>query len=275
MASDAWDLAHRAAARAGVELRPLTAVADADRILEVMIATWGEHQLVPREMIRALADSGNVPYGAFADDRMLGYVLGWAGVDRRDGLHVHSHMLAALPERRHRGIGYALKLAQRAHALEQGIAVARWTFDPLVARNAYFNLHKLGAVADRFERDFYGQMTDALNRGERTDRLVVRWDLEREPGPRPVPREAEIRLVRDEDGAPSPRGAELGAAPAALIEIPPDHTGLRTRAPAIASAWRDASAEAIEACLASGLVASGFDRERSAYVFAHPREVGA
>ena len=62
----------------------------------------------------------------------------------------------------------------------------RWTFDPLVARNAYFNLHKLGAVADRFERNFYGEMTDTLNRGERTDRVVVRWDLDRDPGPRNV-----------------------------------------------------------------------------------------
>ena len=67
---------------------------------------------------------------------MIGYVLGWAGVDPDDGLHLHSHMLAALPDRRHRGVGYALKLAQRAQALDQGIDLVRWTFDPLVARNA-------------------------------------------------------------------------------------------------------------------------------------------
>jgi len=273
MPSDAWEQAHRAASQAGVQLRPLASLDDADRILEVMIATWGEHQLVPREMIRALAESGNVPYGASVGDRLLGYVLGWAGVDERDGLHVHSHMLAALPERRHRGIGYALKLAQRAMALEQGIRVARWTFDPLVARNAYFNLHKLGAVADRFERDFYGRMEDELNRGERTDRLVVRWDLGREPGPRGIPEGATVLLARSDDGSPQPRVAALGSVPAARLEVPPDHAELRTRAPAIASAWRDASAEAIEACLAAGLVACGFDREGSAYVFA--REVGA
>ena len=150
-----------------------------------MIATWGNHQLLPREMIVALGRERERarPAPFDGDDLLIGYVLGWAGVDE-DGLHVHSHMLAALPDRRHRGVGFALKLAQRAQALDQGIHVVRWTFDPMVARNAWVNLGKLGAVADRFRRDFYGAMTDTLNEGERSDRLVVRWDLDREPGPR-------------------------------------------------------------------------------------------
>ena len=130
-------------------LRPLERLEDADAINGVIAQTWGEQQL-DREVIVALAASGNVPWGAYAGDEVVGFVLGWVGFDPVDGLHVHSHMLAALPERRHRGVGYALKLAQRAQALDQGIPVARWTFDPLVARNAWFNLVKLGATADRF-----------------------------------------------------------------------------------------------------------------------------
>lgn len=263
--TEPWDLARRAASAAGVELRALTTNEDADRILGVMIATWGEHQLVPREMIRALADSGNAPFGAFVGARMVGYVLGWAGVDDRDGLHVHSHMLAALPDRRHRGVGFALKLAQRAQALDQGARVARWTFDPLVARNAYLNLHKLGAIADRFERDFYGEMTDTVNRGERTDRLVVRWDLEREPGPRAIPADAAIVLAREGDRPGAVRPAEGGAL---LVEVPRDLAELRARDPTMGAAWREASALAIEACLAAGMVAAAFDRGRSAYQFA-------
>ena len=175
---EGWSQANEAARAAGVELRPLTSLADADRILGVMIATWGEHQLLPREMIRALGDSGNTPWGAFAGDEMIGYVLGWSGVDADEGLHTHSHMLATLPDRRHRGVGYALKLAQRAQCLDQGIPRVRWTYDPLLSRNAHFNLTKLGAVADRFLPNFYGEMTDTLNRGERSDRLMVRWDVE-------------------------------------------------------------------------------------------------
>jgi predicted GNAT superfamily acetyltransferase len=240
--NDAWELARDAASRAGVELGPLTALEDAERILDVMIATWGEHQLIPREILRAMPESGNVPYGAFEGDRLVGYVLGWAGVDPRDGLHIHSHMLAVRPDLRHAGVGYALKLAQRAAALDQGISLVRWTFDPMIARNAYFNLCKLGAVCDRFERNFYGEMADALNRGERSDRFVVRWDLERTPGPRTAP-----------DGAP--------------VEIPRDHPALRLADPDRARRSRDLVADALEDRLARGLIAVAFDRDRSAYLF--------
>jgi predicted GNAT superfamily acetyltransferase len=244
----AWALANDAAAKAAVVLRPLTRLEDADAILDVMIDTWGEHQLIPREMLRALPESGNAPIGAFGGGAMAGYVLGWAGVDR-DGLHVHSHMLAVRPGLRHGGVGFALKLAQRAQALEQGITVVRWTFDPMVARNAYFNIVKLGAVCDRFERDFYGEMADLLNAGERTDRFIVRWDLEREPGPRSL-------------------------WPISSVEVPADHETLRRTAPREAAAWRDRVADAIETELAAGRVAAVFDRGASSYGFVDVSRVG-
>ncbi|MEP6477237.1 MAG: GNAT family N-acetyltransferase [Actinomycetota bacterium] len=239
-----WAHAHAAATAADVSLRPLTSIEDADRVLEVMVATWGNHQLLPREMIVALGESGNVPYGAVdTGGRLVGYVLGWAGMDQ-DGLHVHSHMLAALPDRRHRGVGFALKLAQRAQALEQGIRVMRWTFDPMVARNAWLNLGKLGAVADRFRRDFYGRMSDTVNEGERSDRLVVRWDLEAAPGPRAAP------------------------AAVATVTVPPEYAELRRRDPGAARAARDETAAALESLFAEGWVAVAFDRTRSAYLLA-------
>jgi predicted GNAT superfamily acetyltransferase len=244
--SEAWELARAAAGGAGVQLRPLPTVGDADLINDVIGATWGG-QRIDREVVRALAASGNVSWGAFDGDRLIGFVLGWAGVDD-EGLHVHSHMLAALPERRHRGVGYALKLAQRAQALDQGISLVRWTFDPLVARNAWLNIGKLGAVVDRFERDYYGAMTDDLNAGERSDRFMVRWELERPPGPRAVP----------------------GAA--TEITIPPDLYELRERDPDAARRWRDEVAAAAEAAMGRGEVGLAFDRDRSAYLFA-PREV--
>ncbi|HET9673038.1 MAG TPA: GNAT family N-acetyltransferase [Actinomycetota bacterium] len=261
---DAWELARAAATSAGIRLRALGSLEDFDAAIEVMTATWGPYQLLPREVITALAHSGNVPWGAFDADRMIGFVLGWAGVDD-DGLHVHSHMLATLPDRRHRGVGFALKLAQRAQALDQGIRVARWTFDPLVARNAWFNLGKLGATADRFGRSFYGEMTDDLNRGDRADRLVVRWDLEPQPGPRPIPGglPTQVRAVGD---PPRPERGEEPADGGATIEVPRDHQGLRTDDPDLGARWRDAVAEALEAGLGAGLVVSAFDRDRSAYV---------
>lgn len=261
----AWERAHQAARAAAVELRPLTTVADADRLIGVMSATWGDEQLVPRELVVALADSGNVPYGAFDGEDLVGFVLGWAGVSAVDGLHGHSHMLAALPGRRHRGVGFALKLAQRAQCLEQGIGLVRWTFDPLVARNAWFNLVKLGAMADRFLPDFYGEMTDALNRGDRSDRLLVRWVLEREAtGPRPPAGQVVLGPEGDPD-RPTPGGVRRPEGHPALIRIPRRYPALRRADRRLADAWRAATHEAFLACFDAGLVVTGFT-EDSAYV---------
>lgn len=259
--ADPWQEAGAAAAAAGVRLAPLRTVDDAAAISRVMAATWGGHQLLPTEMIIALAESGNVPWGAFDRGGMIGYVLGWAGVDG-EGPHVHSHMLAVMPGRRSGGTGFALKLAQRAQALDQGFRVVRWTFDPLLAANAWFNLGKLGAVADRFGRDFYGEMEDSLNAGERSDRLVIRWDLTAVP--REIPA-GNILLERTADG--SPKITDASISPGVRVRIPDDYQMLRDREPALASAWREASAEAFEACIGGGLEAVSFERDSTTYVF--------
>ena len=139
----------------------------------------------------------------------------------------------------------------------------------MVARNAYFNLIKLGAVADRFHRHYYGDMADAINRGERSDRLEARWDLERSPD-EPVAHYGPVEMVLGVDGAdeapePSPLKPPTGE-PIALVCVPPEYPAIREQDPALARRWRDAVAEAIETCLAAGMVASGFTRE-SAYMF--------
>jgi predicted GNAT superfamily acetyltransferase len=241
-----WDQARRAAEASGVTLRPLTGPDDVEAINAVVAATWGS-QYLEHEVVRALAFSGNVPWGAEADGVVVGFVLGWAGVDV-DGLHVHSHMLAAVPDRRHAGVGYALKLAQRAQALDQGIHVMRWTFDPMVARNAWLNLGKLGTVVDRFQRDFYGDMRDDINVGDRTDRFTVRWDLDRDPGPRPVPAAHET------------------------VPIPPEYHELRAEDPEGARRLREVAAMAFETYLAAGLTGVAFDRHEGAYVFAREED---
>ena len=272
MTSEAWQRAFDAADAAGVAIRPLEDLEDADRILEVMIATWGEHQLLPRELIRALQHSGNVPYGAFVAGELRGYVMGFLARDVQ-GPHVHSHMLAVRPGGRSKGVGYALKLAQRAQALDVGVPVVRWTYDPLLARNAHFNLDKLGACADGFVRNFYGEMDDLLNRGDRSDRLTVRWDLD---APAPVFRQADgtsVPVLRRSDGerpGPERLGDPLveGDVVGAIIEIPEDYPALRAADPELARAWRNATAEAFEASLAAGMVAVEFERFSCSYHFA-------
>lgn len=273
METPAWEQAFRAADAAGVDLRPLVSLEDANEIVRVMIATWGNHQLLPREMIHALNHSGNISWGAFVEGTLVAYVLGWAGMDPKDGLHIHSHMLAAIPDSRHKGVGYALKLAQRAQALDQDIHLVRWTFDPLVARNAWFNMGKLGAVADRFERNFYGEMGDALNAGERSDRFVVRWDIDAEPGggrgtsdPQPV---VLARSGDPERPAPQPSGP-LGTG--GWVEIPSDYSSLREADSGLGAAWRDAVADVVAQLMERGALALAFDKDRGAYLFARRGE---
>jgi predicted GNAT superfamily acetyltransferase len=257
--NEAWDLANEAADTAGVRLRPMTSLDDADAILRVMGATWREQ--MPRETIRALAGSGNVPWGAVDGDEVIGYVLGWAAVSPSDGLHEHSHMLAALPDRRHAGVGYALKLAQRASCLERGIHLVRWTFDPLVARNAHLNINKLGASCDGFHRDYYGAMPDAINAGDRSDRLVVRWSLDAPPDAPPVP-DLASRVLSSRGDAGTPRRETVVAADdrdVVAIEVPRDHPALRATDPVLGSAWREAVGAAFERWLAGGREVVAFD----------------
>lgn len=264
MSGAAWALAHEAGSRAGVQLRPLTSLEDADSVRNVMAATWGEE--LPRETIRALAGSGNVPWGAFDGDELIAFVLGWAAVAPDEGLLEHSHMLAALPDRRHRGVGFALKLAQRASCLDRDIHLVRWTFDPLVARNAHLNINKLGADCDRFHRDYYGQMPDSINAGDRSDRLVVRWRLDRDPQAPAIPEGAQP-LVRSDGpaAAPTPVVADNAAeSEAVAIQIPTDHAAVRAADPGLGAAWREAVGSTLERCAEMGLVVTAFDPDRGA-----------
>lgn len=262
MSGSAWQLAHDAAAACGVRLRALTSLEDADAIVRVMVATWGDE--IPRETIRALAGSGNVPWGALDGDELIGYVLGWVAVEPSDGLHEHSHMLAALPDRRHRGVGYALKLAQRASCLDRGIGLVRWTFDPLVARNAHLNINKLGARCDRFHRDYYGQMPDAINAGDRSDRLVVRWRLNQPLGPPQTPADATL-AVRSSGPTDAPTPVAVAGAQEAdnvAIQVPADHAAVRAADPGLGVAWREVVGAAIESCVGRGLSVVAFDPDR-------------
>ena len=255
---------------------PLDKLSDADRIRGVIESVWGE-QILPREMVKAFQHAGSVLYGAESNGELVGFVLGFAGL--ADGLHVHSHMLASVPGRQDIGVGFALKLAQRAHCLDLGVEEVRWTFDPLVARNGRFNLVKLGAVAFRLLPDFYGAMSDRLNRGDRSDRFEVRWSLSSDRVERALRGEARppvsgqaILAAEGETTASRPRWTGAPPEPGATVAIPPDQHALKAGDPLLAGRWRDDAAEAFRRCFDRGLVASWFDRS-AGYVFVWPEEV--
>ena len=144
--------------------------------LEFVVWRFGERDVVPSQMYVVAAKIGGQVLGAFVEDRMVGFALAYPGI--RDGRpYLHSHMAAVLPEYRDLGIGRQLKLAQRDDALARGIPLIEWTFDPLQTRNAYFNICRLGVVAQRYLLDLYGSTSSPLHGGLPTDRLVAEWHL--------------------------------------------------------------------------------------------------
>jgi predicted GNAT superfamily acetyltransferase len=278
-AETAWETAGVAAVAAGVALVPMRDMADAVRLTGVVGRVWGDDELRP-SLARALQHAGCGVFGAVhPSGELVGFVLGFLGWE--DGLHMHSHMLAVLPEYEGRGIGYALKLAQRAACLDAGIDEVRWTFDPLVPRNGWFNLVRLGTAATAFYPSFYGEMSDRINRGDRSDRFEVRWRLgsdrvERAVSGRAVePEPGPILLVRGGDET-TPRPGETGVSPGpgAVVEVPLDHGALRARDPSLGREWREASARVFQACFDAGLVAVWIDRA-GRYVFVPERDVRA
>jgi predicted GNAT superfamily acetyltransferase len=146
------------------------------------------------ELLLALAHTGNYVAGALAGDELIAASVGFLGRSDGDDL-LHSHITGVLPDARSKDIGFRLKQHQRTWCLDRGIRTVTWTFDPLVRRNAYFNLTKLGARATEYLVNFYGQMDDGINRGEESDRLVAHWRLD-------SPRATNAAAGRHADPAP-------------------------------------------------------------------------
>ena len=148
---------------------------------------WGRpgEPAIDSDVLKALAHSGNYVSGAYADRRLVGGLVGWFGGMPPHELHLHSHILGVVAGSEAHGVGFELKQHQRRWCLERGIKVVEWTTDPLVRRNGYFNLTKLGARARQYVVNVYGVMTDEINAGEESDRLLITWQLEAGPGHEP------------------------------------------------------------------------------------------
>jgi predicted GNAT superfamily acetyltransferase len=160
-------------------IRPAISHEDFDACVELQRCIWhgDDLEIVSREIFVIAAKTGGQVFAAFADQQMIGFTLAFAAV-RDEEIYLHSHLAAVLPEFQNRRVGYSLKLQQRREALARGIRRMEWTFDPLELRNAYFNFHRLGAVARCYLPNFYGTMTNILQAGLPSDRLMVEWLLD-------------------------------------------------------------------------------------------------
>jgi predicted GNAT superfamily acetyltransferase len=245
----------------GIEVRPLTSLSDVQRASALFDRIWQEPRVMGAPLLRAMAAHGGQVLGAFDGDRLVGALVGLIGLteDRRPVLH--SHITGVAPDAQHRGVGFLLKRAQRDWALARGIDTITWTMDPMVARNARFNLHKLGAIGSAFHRDYYGPMDDAFNRGDRSDRLEIRWELQSDrveramAGPAPEPDLEEARVVVGPHGE---RWEREG--PVLVIHVPEVYHALRETDAGEARRWRDAVADAFEELFGRGYRATGFAR---------------
>jgi predicted GNAT superfamily acetyltransferase len=163
--------------QSGISIRPLLAHEELDGAVVLQRQIWGYHDLeVDSRTILTVATrfAGQV-LGAFDQERLVGFSLAFASLPAG---HLHSHRVGIHPDYQNRGIGRILKLAQRSDALARGIDVIQWTFDPLQARNAHFNLVRLGAFSRTYIPNLYGVTTSPLHRGLPTDRLLMEWHLQ-------------------------------------------------------------------------------------------------
>ncbi|GAA3338558.1 hypothetical protein GCM10020358_19090 [Amorphoplanes nipponensis] len=263
----ALEAAGSAARAARVLVRPVSSLAELAALDRMLAGIWqadGGDVLLTTELLRALAKSGNYVAGAFDGGALVGAAVAFFAAPGERELHSHIAGVAAGATGRH--VGFALKQHQRAWALQRGISTISWTFDPLVARNAHFNLGKLAATPTEYLPNFYGVMRDRINGDGDSDRLFVRWDL---AAPTVVaacagrprrcvrPPTAAVALRASEGGGPVP-GSFRGQT--VVVAVPEDIEALRRRAPGTAKDWRIAVRETLTALLAERLRFAGFDR---------------
>lgn len=243
------------------------------RELERLFAEVWERPFEPpisSDLMRALAHSGNYVVVAHEGSRLVGGLVGWLGGSPPHPLHMHSHILGVVANSQVRGLGFELKQHQRRWCLERGIKLVEWTFDPLVRRNAHFNLTKLGAQTRQYLVNFYGEMTDGLNAGEESDRLLIRWQLDSAQtksaaaGNATEPAVDQLLL----DGATvvlsvGPAGEPVSGSSSAsvlLCQVPEDIVAVRGADPGLAHAWRLAVRRALSAAFDAGYGVSGATR---------------
>jgi predicted GNAT superfamily acetyltransferase len=234
----------------GAVVRELSTLEECSWVDPFFVDVWGVGTPpLGGELLRALAHAGGYVAGAFLADDLVGVSVGFLA--HRGGLALHSHATGVSSRARGRGVGAVLKTHQRQWALDRGVPTITWTFDPLVRRNAWFNITKLGALPVEYLVDFYGAMTDEINGADESDRLFMVWDLE---GP--------ATAGAPDTGSPPTILACQGEAPVArpspggtvLVATPPDIEGLRRRDPDLARAWRVALRTVLAEELAGGRV---------------------
>lgn len=262
---EAQQAAELAQQRAGVTIRSLEDPSDQALAVQVFDRVWPPESgasHVKSNLLRAIIYSGGYCSAAFEGETPIGAALAIVGRHQvATGpssnaqpwhTHLHSHMAGVLGDHRNRSIGTAIKLHQRAWALEQGIDTIVWSFDPLVRRNARLNLHKLGTDVRGYEPNFYGNMDDAINAGDPSDRVFAWWFLT-----------SERSSAAAREPLPFVDVASLSGTDVRIVETPEDIIAVRATDPSRALEWRLTVREQLMNAFSDGFAVFGLDEDGS------------
>lgn len=251
---------------APIDIRACTSFEELDACVDIQEQVWGydERDIIPRRLFVVAQRIGGQVFGAFTrteqtPDTLIAFAMALPGV-RGQTPFLHSHMLAVLPPWRNAGIGRRLKLAQRDDALARGFKLMEWTFDPLEIKNAFLNIHRLGAIVRSYTPNFYGPLHSGLQAGLQSDRLHAEWWL-------------------DSPHVERTLSGHTALAPDAVVEtIPVTHEVAAWKAsPAVrhrAAALQAANRAMLQAAFARGLVAADFSRDAQGNGFYRLTDLG-
>jgi predicted GNAT superfamily acetyltransferase len=239
---------------ATIEIRECTTIDEFEQCITLQRDVFGfpDIEVSPRRHFIVSRKSGGWVLGAFVKDELIGFVHQMAAVNDTK-IFGYSHMLAVNRSFQNEGVGARLKWAQRERALGEGRSLIRWTWEPLQARNAHFNLNRLGVVVRSYGLNFYG--TDySVPRDQRdsapgidSDRLFAEWEL------------GSDRVQKLANGS----ALDPIRTPAATIEIPVNWYALIKDDPTGARREQLRVRSEFEQAFADGLICAGFIRDTS------------
>ncbi|MBN1317807.1 MAG: hypothetical protein JXA42_20150 [Anaerolineales bacterium] len=277
-------------------IQPITTLEQVLAVSELERAIWETTpaDMVPVHVLLTVARNGGVLLGAYEDEKLIGYILGWLGTQEKtdilpaaENLKLVSHMAGVLQGYRDQRVGYHLKLAQRNWAMARKLELVTWTYDPLESRNANLNIRQLGATCHSYLRDYYGELTDKINAGLATDRFRVDWWIahhhvtSRLGRTRPSMLDSlDAQLLNParigENGLLQPAGVPIEPGESRLlIEIPTNIQTIRQADMALAAEWRFHTRELFEKAFAAGYQITDFyfiksGRPQSFYLLTQP-----
>jgi len=234
-----------------ITYRDLSTIDEFAAVVALERRIWGPgyEEVVPVPILTVTAHRGGILIGAFAGDRMVGFVYSLPGIKQGKPTQ-WSHMLGVIDEFRNGGVGYELKLLQRERALAMGLDLIEWTFDPMQAMNAHLNFTKLGVVVTEYQENAYGESASPLHRGNPTDRFVAEWNIRDPHVERQIAGGVSDAAPNMSDATPANRTDTAGewlesvdvdlslGARRLRVEIPMGFTEMLARAPERALAWR-------------------------------------